>query len=133
MNLVKFQPEHIKALRPDLDGTEIAQLGPAFTGLVDGHIVACGGFVNQWPGRAIGWIDIAPTAGRHFAAIHKACMRFFKSEACNYRRIETYVRENAIAIRWHWQMGFICEAWLPAFFPDGSAAFLFALLRDEVL
>lgn len=143
MRIVPFLPEHALAVRlqpmqaaegPPVSQKEAEALanGPAYTALgEDGAVLAAAGLLPQWPGRACAWAMIAHNAGPHFVRITREVRRAL--EACEFRRIEITVDAHfAAAVRWAEVLGFRRETPEPmaAYCPNGSPAYLYALVKD---
>lgn len=111
------------------DLTPLADVGMAFTALDGDEVVAMGGLVPEWPGRATAWMVIGANAGPHFVALHRAVYRFLVRSP--YRRIEAHVDVGFEAgVRWVKMMGFEMEAYLRAFRPDGADMLQFVRIRS---
>lgn len=141
--IVAFKPEHLADLRlqdaqrefqsrlGDADyGAALAQVGNAFTGMVDGRVVGCAGAYEIWPGRAVVWALLSDECGPHFKAIHRAVQGFFL--ATSWRRVEAVVRAGFPAgHRWIRLLGFRCETpdGMPGYSPDGETYYLYSRLQ----
>ena len=111
------------------DLTPLSEVGLAWTCEVDGEVICCAGLLPQWENRAIAWALIGESAGRYFAAIHKAAHRFLVRSP--YRRIEAHVDVGfPQGARWMKMLGFEVEAYMKAFRPDGADMLLFARVRS---
>jgi RimJ/RimL family protein N-acetyltransferase len=139
MDVIAFEPAHIAQLmnyggQEDLVGyfterdvNDLAERGPAWSGIVDGQVVACAGLIECHKFRATGWGLFAKTTPQAFMAIHRASRRRILDSG--YRRIEAYVDPRSQpAMRWVKALGFKLErSYIPYFFPDGSGAMEWAL------
>ncbi len=113
MELVPFRPGHLAALTPRVADAgaldRFARLyrpaGPAWTGLVDGRPVGCGGIVTDGEiGRA--WVVLSHPV---HAAVHRTVRRAVERElaAGTVRRIEARALEEWDgACRWLERLGF---------------------------
>lgn len=101
----------------------------AFTGKVNGRVVACGGVALYWPGRGEAWAIIDQQVKVEFLRIHRAALRVL--EMCPLQRIEATVDEGfEPGHRWAGMLGFKLEApSMKKFRPDGKNASLYALVR----
>lgn len=112
------------------DLSHLADQGLAWTAEEDGRIIAIGGLIEEWAGRATAWTLISEHAGCRMPAIHRAVKRFL--DAAPYRRIEAHVDVGfAEGVRWMRMLGFEMEGYMRAFRPDGEDMLLFARVRDE--
>lgn len=140
MNIVPFLPHHVLGLDvhngqkiglPTLDldyGIYLYQSGPSFSCEVEGAIIACGGNIRIWPGRASAWALLSPTSGKHMARITRAVIRFF--EVSEDFRIETTVDDGFEAgHRWAKLLGFEREGYMKKYRPNGQDAWLYARVR----
>lgn len=144
MNIVAFQPEHLKALvlqdaqeyfgaeiqRPGY-GAYLRDAGQAFTAIDGDHVLGCGGCVEIWENRAQIWALIAKDAGRNMIGIHRAVDGFLKQ--AKWKRIEAAVDigfdEGA---RWLRLLGFYNETPdkpMRAYRPDGGDSYLYARIQ----
>lgn len=123
IDLIDIQPMQREEVRPGLS----APFGWAFTGIVDGLPVACGGLIDIWPGRAYAWALIGRDAGPWFVSIHRAVLDALRRSNC--KRIEMAVDADfEEGKRWARLLGFRCETPepMPAFLPTGRPAYLYA-------
>lgn len=132
IELLTLQPAQ-SYLRPLIAGTgygEALAQGDAFTGVVDGRVVACGGIYPTNAGKTGHcWMMISEDAGRHFIAVHRAVVRAI--EVCTMQRLEATVdcdfTEGHI---WLDMLGFDCEApRMRKYTPDGRDAALYARVQ----
>jgi hypothetical protein len=101
----------------------------ALSAFHNGKIIGAGGLRGIWPGRAAAWMLLARDAGPALPAIARKLRFVLSTYPAN--RIELTVRASfGPGCRLAALLGFIEEARLVGFFPDGSAARLFALLRQ---
>lgn len=102
--------------------------GLAWTGEVDGEVMAIGGVEPIWNDRAVAFMFISGKAGPHFRAVHKAVSDFLDNAP--FKRIEAYVdvgfKEGG---RWMNMLGFGLEGYMRAFRPDGVDMLLYARVR----
>lgn len=99
--------------------------GKAYAAVVGGQIVAAGGLVEMWEGRAHAWALVGVEAGRHWVAIHRATLRAF--DAHPFRRVETAVASSfRPGHRWAEMLGFVREGCMRAYAPGGDDCDLYA-------
>jgi hypothetical protein len=102
----------------------------AITGFVGETPVFCGGLVEHWPGRYEAWAYMPQISGKHFVAVHRACVRFL--ELGDEPRIEAAVRADfAQANKWMPLLGFKLETPEPMarYGVDGAAHYMYSLVR----
>lgn len=110
------------------DLTPLADQGLAWSAEHDGQVIACGGLLPQWEGRAMAWMLISESAGPHFFGIHRAVSRFLARAP--YRRIEAHVDVGFTAgSEWMKMLGFEIESYKRAFRPDGADMLEFVRIR----
>lgn len=110
------------------DLTDLSILGLAWTGEHDEQVIACGGLLPHWPGRATAWMLISAGAGPHFRAIHAHVRRLLVRSP--YTRIEAHVDVGfAPGVRWMKMLGFELEAYKRAYRPDGADMLEFVRIR----
>lgn len=129
MKLVPFKAWHMEWLmgRGDAVGGGFLtpemlialEAGQSWTGEADGVAVACGGLVEQWPGRYTAWVFMNQDARRHMLAITRAVRSVMGAVK---GRIEMTVRcDFAAGHRWAKMLGFEVETpVLKAFGPEGE-------------
>lgn len=120
--------QYMSKLRDEVDIQPLADQGLAWTGIVDGEVIAIGGLVPQWENRAIAWALISKNAGKHFIDIHREAERLFTRSGI--RRIEATVDIGFKAgHRWMKMLGFEPEGYMKAYRPDGADQILYARIR----
>jgi hypothetical protein len=121
IDLIPFQPEHLDRIQeqeatahlrplltPEMLRT-LATLPHSYTATVGGRVVACGGLVEYWPGRAEAWAVLDATSRRDFLALHNAARRIL--DAGLFRRVEAVVDAGfGAGHRWLRALGFSMEA-----------------------
>lgn len=139
--VVPYEPAHFRAMAIQpaqaylgtlVDGgyAEMApQGGPAWTALAHGVPIACCGFHEPWPGRAIAWAvlgDVGTDALRLTRAVRQAF------DAYPGERIEAYVRVGyKAAERWVTLLGLHKEGRFERF-RDGTDYWCFVRLKDTL-
>jgi len=138
MRIAPFSAGHIAALGRGAEAwtvdyiTNAAALegGLAFTGMVEGRPVACGGVVEVWRGRYIAWFYAGSDAKQHWKHIHRAVKKFLADLDAD--RVEADIDcDFAGAHRWIQSLGFRMEVERRRkFFPDGRDAALYARVKE---
>jgi hypothetical protein len=140
MNVIPFLPHHVlnlevhegqKQALPNMDmeyGIYLYKGGPAFSCELAGEIIACGGLLKLWPGRASAWALLSKHTGRHMPRITRAVIRFL--EVAEETRIEITVDDGfETGYRWAELLGFKREALMRKYLPDGRDAWLYSRIR----
>jgi hypothetical protein len=135
MTLIPFEPHHVSLMTPQAaQFADVAAASPeaisgdAWTAVVDGLPVACGGLIEMWAGRAYAWALLSPEAGPHLLAMTRAIRS--RLARASFRRVEMAVDVNFEAgRRWALMLGFEQEARLRCFLPGGRDAWLFARIQ----
>lgn len=141
MDLIPFQPEHLDRiheqeatahLRPLITPVmlrALAAMPHSYTATVEGRIVACGGIIEYWPGRAEAWAVLDATSRKDFLAIHNAARRVLNLD--HFRRIEAVVDVGFEAgHRWLRALDFRMEApRMLQYGVDGNDYSLYARVR----
>lgn len=107
-----------------------ASFGDAWTALLDGKALSCGGFVELWPGRAYLWGLLSIHAGPHMLALTRIAR--FAIGLAPYRRVEMAAdAAYPEAGRWAGLLGMQCETPEPmrSFLPGGRDAYLYARVK----
>jgi hypothetical protein len=102
----------------------------ALTALDDeGQPIMVAGVAPIWENRGLVWSFVGRNAGKHFVAIHKACLEVL--DAAPYRRLEADTAcEFKAGHRWLRMLGFVMEAErMRAYRPDGGDSALYARVK----
>jgi hypothetical protein len=128
MIVIPFKAEHALSYMT-LEQAQPLEKFPAYTGMVDDKVIACGGIVALWQNRAQAWMCMSPESGKYLLAIYRAVGRFF--DTLPYNRIEAAVYADFLAgHRWARMLGFELECpRAEKYFPDGAAASLYAKVK----
>jgi hypothetical protein len=118
-----IEPQHLLA---------VSQSKMAYTGMVGGSVVFCGGVIRYWDNRGEAWAIFGRDVKQHFIGIHNAVRRFLA--VCPLRRVEaTVYADFKEGHRWVRALGFRVEGErLRGFFPDGKDATLFSRVNNSV-
>ena len=124
MIIVPFLPTHLEGFeiqdaQKDIAGhinreygEMLSQSVEAYSGMVDGQMMACAGVMEVMPHRAVAWSLIRPDIGKHMIVATKEIKKFLDRQP--YQRLETPVRRDfEQGHRWAQMLGFINET------PDG--------------
>lgn len=140
MHIIPFSGEHLQRIDlqdaqrrffASFDDAYVQALkggGPAYTAEADGRVIACGGIMLQWPGRALVWSLLSRHAGRHFVALHRCVSK--RLDEANVRRLEAVVDATfEPGHRWVRLLGFEREGLMRGYAPDGRDHVLYARVR----
>lgn len=142
MIIVPFQPEHLQQIdlqaEQSLAGhhlrneqyTRSLAAHESWTGMIDGRVVACAGFITLWPGRHQVWAVISATIGA--AGMLQLSKAVLRGLALKTGRIEAVVASEFTAgHRWARLMGFTLETPEPMrrWFPEGGDASLYSRIQ----
>jgi hypothetical protein len=110
-----------------------AQLGPAFTGIIDGEVVGCCGIMQYWPGVGELWLVVSDQAPLARVRIIRALLRDFEKVAArhNLMRIQVFIPDGGetFSRRFVEKMGFVRETkddGMRKFAMDGETCHLYA-------
>lgn len=142
MNIVAFRPEHLTMLELQEAQAELADTialpgygecvaaapGQAFT-VMDGEtVLACGGAIELWPGRALIWSLVSDKAGQHLRFIHRAVAGFL--DQAPWTRVEAHVDARfKQGVQWIRMLGFQREGTMRAFTPQGRDLDLYSRVK----
>jgi hypothetical protein len=97
----------------------------AWSGMVDGKAVVCGGIIVNPLGIGHLYAFLSPAAGPYMVAITRFGRRLLELQTA--RRIEASARVDfGAGCRWLKMLGFSLEGTMRKFDPDGSDHFLYA-------
>lgn len=91
----------------------------SWSAVLDGDVIACGGTIEQWPGRHTAWAHLGPHTAPHMRWITRAVKSVLKDVK---GRIEMTVRcDFEPGHRWAEMLGFRLETpIMAAYGPDGE-------------
>ena len=103
----------------DIDTLAVLEKQNSWTAVLDGDPIACGGLVEQWPGRYTAWTYLNAKSGPHMRFVTRAVAE--KLDAV-VGRIETTVRcDFKAGHRWMKLLGFEVETErMKAYGPEGE-------------
>ena len=140
MIIVPFQAEHVEQIT--VQSSQICEInwfgspeyikslesGIAYTGIVDGVVMACAGLMQIWPGRYYAWALLTDQMSpHHMIAITRAVRRGL--HLIPNARVEAIVQSDfEMGHRWMGLLGFTRETPEPMrrYYPDGQDAVLYA-------
>ena len=96
---------------PRATGEHLAK-GPAYTGLADGEIVACGGILPLWKGVGEAWVISSELVPKYPLFFHRTIswMLDHLIEKMKLVRVQTTVHsKHERSIKWVERMGFVNE------------------------
>jgi len=127
MQIEPYQPRHLHvlalqphqqhlgvALREHGWAEQVADAGPCWTALIEDRPIACAGFQECWPGRAIAWAILGESAGPHMLKLTRAVKHGLAQHPAE--RIEAQALLGfPPAQHWARLLGFVPEAVLRRF------------------
>lgn len=146
MEIVPFEAEHLAAITPrwpfTLDAESVEDLtaraastagaGPAWTAVVAGEPVGCGGVVLLWPGVGEAWSFAGDATSRTGLAFHRAVATGLEQIAGDHRlhRIQAACHANHNqGRRWLALLGFKEEGLMQHYGPQGHDFIRYAKVR----
>ena len=116
-------------------GKQIHGDGPAWSGVVDGRLVASAGLMIPWPGFGAAWAVLDRGLARaHRVPLHRALLRVFGRAMHEYKlvRVETSVSAAfAPGLRLARHLGFREECEMPKYGPYGDTYLRLVLFPEE--
>lgn len=116
LRVVPYEPAHYEALAvsmPWLEARRAEELGRApsvaFSGLVDGRLMACAGIAFQWAGLGSAWVAMLPEMRQYPVTLTRRVVRYLAHavRALDLHRVEADVlADNEADRRWVTWMGF---------------------------
>lgn len=140
LKCVPFQPEHAARIRlqpSQRDGAALIQAKdykalarlPSITMLDGDEVLAFGGVITVWPGRAICWASLAESIGHRMTFVIRTVKEFLTAQ--NPGRLEMDVQvDHPEGHRFACLLGFVQEIGrLRSYYPDGSDGALYAQVK----
>jgi len=133
--MLRLMPEleqHIEIMQANMNSSEA--LGDAFAVRWDTALLGCGGLLIPWPGVAVAWMILTPTAKKHPIATYRAIRSFLVDRVAKYDlvRIEASIHTHTSESRKLAEtLGFTCEGLRLRYLPDGHDAWLYAWIRED--
>ena len=115
---------------PKLVAQNLAR-GPAFTGLADGEIIACGGILPLWKGVGEAWVVSSELVSLYPITFAKVIWRKMRSiiGELELERVQTTVdKEHKVSQKWLERMGFKNEGLMRKFL-GGRDYYRFAWIK----
>jgi RimJ/RimL family protein N-acetyltransferase len=84
-------------------------MGPSFSAVCGGRVIACAGIAIPWPGMGTCWATFGEEAAHHPVWLSRTCRRIINDtvRACGLHRIEAVsLRNNERNRRWLTMLGF---------------------------
>jgi len=139
--VVPFLTSHIKDLivhdymghiQADMDEAyaELLDGGPAYTVVVGGEVIGCGGIIKTAKNRWEAWALLSKNSGKHMIGITRAVINFLDENP--KARIATHVRDDfKVGHKWMKMLNFKCETphGMPNYGDDGHDYYLYARCR----
>lgn len=125
LTLLKFPDPKVMA--------QVLTKGPAYTGIVDGEILACGGIMPFWKGVGEAWVISSEIVCKHPLFFAKTIWRKLNIliKEMELERIQTIVdAENKISMNWVERMGFKNEGLMRKYI-NGKDYYRYALIRED--
>ena len=134
IHVEKLNREHIEKIRSDKIDREIAlslvSLPMQYAVVHDNDIVCIFGAIEHWEGRVMIWSIMGENSGRWMFQLTKIAHAFIQTLSA--RRIEATVEEGFEAgYRWMEILGFVREARLHKYLPDGGDVIMYVQLTEE--
>ena len=142
----KYKPEDYMAIQRrefDLitflnfpDPREIAENlanGVAFTGIVDGELITCGGIMKVWEGVGEAWIVSASSVDHYPFTFAKIVVRGLRDiiKELKLERVQTTVDSKyLVSQKWLEWMGFVNEGRMRKYI-NGRDFFRYALIKED--
>ena len=138
MIVVPFLPSHLNELvvhsymghiQSEMTGeyAELLLSGPAYTVLIGGEAIACGGIIQVAKNRWDAWALLSDDSGRSMLGITRAVNKFLTEN--KKPRIETHVRDDfMVGHKWMKMLNFKCETpnGMENYGDDGHNYYLYA-------
>lgn len=137
IELIPFERAHLQRFSPqqaqqaEASIGEDMDVGDAWTALLHGEVLGCGGLIELWQGRAYAWALLAESAAPHLLRLTRGIR--FRLAASSFARIEMVVDASfAPGARWAEMLGFERETPRPlrSYLPGGRDAWLYARFND---
>lgn len=126
MQVQPAQAANIHLIRPE--HLEFMARAGAWSGMVGGHAVVCGGVIVNGLGIGQLWSYLSPEAARYMIPITRFGFRLLAITST--RRIEATARVDfGAGCRWLAMLGFQQEGVMRRFDPDGSDHYLYSRVR----
>lgn len=125
----RIEPQHQQAIELATVGDwrhmtrYAAQVGPAWTGELDGRVIGCAGFAMRWQGRASAWFILGRDVPRvAWVGIHRAVReRIAQLPALGIWRLEAETAQGFVSgARWLEMLGFEHEGLARGYGPGGE-------------
>lgn len=145
IELRPFEPEHAmmlpvrdieKGMKNNEDFAKWAEEnntpGTSYSGFVGDTLLGCGGIKILWHGVGEAWVIFSPDVINHKIAVYRIVTEYLEKliQDNNLYRVQAHVGCNfGAAINFVKNLGFEVEGKMRKFYPDGTDAFICALVR----
>ena len=120
----RFEAQEIQSLGDYRERAGVhRQLGPAWTGIIDGQVMGCCGLIVLWQGVAEPWMVSTGLCARYALSFHRAIKKGLDQviQDLRLRRVQVAIhKDHVISHKWVERLGFKREGAMPAYGPDGS-------------
>ena len=139
MNVIPFEPAHVRSLDPQVSQEQwvarmspqylenLALMGPAYSALLDDTVLGCAGIIDTGFDTGLLWAFVHRDAGQHFIPLFRAVRRLIR--LVPLRRLEATCERGFLpSCRALELLGFQCEGLMKKYGPDGQDHFRYARL-----
>jgi len=107
-------------------------LDDGFAGFYGETLGACGGFIEQWTGRAVVWMVLSDIiTSKTMLPLHRCVLQAINSyQPSVFRRLEMTVESSfEPGHKWAKMLGFTLETPMPCYGPDAASHHLYSRIR----
>jgi len=107
--------------------------GPAFTGVHDGEVIACGGIIPLWKHVGEAWVITSELVERFPFTFAKTIRRNLRLliDTMGLDRVQTVIHaDHEVSIKWAERMGFVDEGKMRKYI-NGHDYYRYAWIREE--
>lgn len=103
---------------------------PCYTAIHDGKVVAVGGLVPMWPGRAVMYLRVSDGISYQWISLFRAAKKVIYQGLKEYHRLEAQ-SEFPESERWLQMLGFKYEGVMRKYRPDGQDVKMWSIVRGD--